>query len=96
MTDICCICHRPLGDVHIEEHHLLPKTFKGRDTVPIHKVCHQKIHATFAERELLNYYHTADRIREHEQMQKFIKWVKNKPLDYYDKNDDTKDRKRKR
>lgn len=96
MKDICCICHRPLGDVRIEEHHLLPKTFKGRDTVPVHKVCHQKIHATFSERELLNYYHTADRIREHEQMQKFIKWVKNKPLDYYDKNDDTKDRSRKR
>lgn len=96
MTDICCICHRPLGGVRIEEHHLLPKTFKGRDTVPVHKVCHQKIHATFSERELLNYYHTADRIREHEEMQKFIKWVKNKPLDYYDKNDDTKDRKRKR
>lgn len=96
MTEKCCICHRELGDVRIEEHHLLPKTFKGKDTVPIHKVCHQKIHATFSERELLNYYHTPDRIREHEQMQKFIKWVKNKPLDFYDKNDDTKDRKRKR
>lgn len=96
MTKQCCICHRELGDVLIEEHHLLPKTFKGRDTVPVHRICHQKIHSTFTERDLLNYYHTPERIREHEEMQKFIKWVKNKPLDYYNKNDDTKDRKRKR
>ena len=96
MIDICCICHRPLGDVLIEEHHLKPKTFKGRDTVPIHKMCHQKIHATFSERDLLNYYHTADRIREHEEMQKFIKWIKRKEPGFYDKNNDTADRKRKR
>lgn len=44
MTDKCCICHRPLGDVLIEDHHLTPKTFKGRDTVLVHTVCHQKIH----------------------------------------------------
>lgn len=96
MTDKCCICHRPLGDVLIEDHHLTPKTFKGRDTVPIHKICHQKIHSTFSERDLLNYYHTADRIREHEEMQKFIKWVSRKDPGFYDKNRDTAERKRKR
>lgn len=96
MTDICCICHRPLGDILIEEHHLKPKTFKGKDTVPIHKVCHAKIHHTFSERELLNWYHTPERIREHEEMQKFIKWINKRPLDFYDGHRDTADRKRKR
>lgn len=92
----CQLCNRPLGDVRIEEHHLVPKTFKGRDTHPIHKICHQKIHATFSERELLHYYHTFDRLLEHEEIQKFVKWISKKAPDFYDKNDDTKSRNRKR
>ena len=92
----CCICQRPLGDVRVQHHHLVPKTFKGKDTIPIHQICHQKIHATFSERELLNYYNTADRILEHEEIQKFVKWVQKKDPAYYDKNNDTKDRKHKR
>ncbi len=62
--------------------------------VRIHKVCHQKIHSVFTERELLAHYHTVDRLKNHEQMVKFIKWVKKKPPEFYDKNDDTKDRKK--
>jgi hypothetical protein len=92
----CGLCNRELGEVRIEEHHLVPKTFKGKDTVPLHKMCHQKIHSTFAERELLHYYHTFERLLEHEEIQKFVAWISKKPPEYYDKNNDTKDRKRKR
>lgn len=92
----CGICARPLGTIRVELHHLIPKTFKGRVMVPLHKICHQKIHATFSERELLNYYHTFERLLEHEQIQKFVMWVKKKALDFYDKNDDTAARRRKR
>jgi len=94
--DTCGLCKRPLGAVRIELHHLIPKTFKGKVVVPIHKICHQKIHATFSERELLNYYHTFERLLEHEQIDKFVKWVAKKEPAFYDKNDDTKDRNRKR
>lgn len=94
--ELCQICDRELGDVLIEDHHLVPKTFKGKHTIPIHRCCHQKIHATLSERELLQYYHTVDRIRDHPEMQKFIKWVRNKPPGFYSKNDDTKSRKRQR
>lgn len=96
VAEQCCICHRPLGNILIEDHHLIPKTFKGKDVVPIHKMCHQKIHATFSERELLNYYHTPERIRDHSEMIKFIAWIQKRPIEYYDKNDDTKGRKRRR
>lgn len=93
----CPICNRPFGNESlIQFHHLIPKTFKGRDGINIHKICHQKIHATFSERELLNYYHTVERIVENEEISKFIKWVKNKHVDFYDKNDDTKQRHSKR
>jgi len=101
--NICPICNREYGG-EMQDHHLIPKTFRTRTTevhdrenlVTIHKICHQKIHATFAESELYHYYHTVDRILEHEEMQKFVKWLKKKPADFYDKNDDTKNRKRRR
>ena len=103
MDDLCPICGRPYGG-EMQEHHLKPKTFRGRTTdvhnksnkVVIHKVCHQKVHATFAENELFNYYHSIERIVEHEQIQKFVKWLSKKPTNYYGKNDDTSSRHRKR
>lgn len=94
--NLCPICQRPLGDRLVEAHHLIPRTFKGRQTVDLHKICHQKIHATFAERELFNYYHTIERLREHTEMAAFIKWVQKKAPDYYSKNDDTAARHKRR
>lgn len=99
----CPICGRDKGG-EMQSHHLLPRTFRTRTTsvhdkenrVDIHKVCHQKIHATFSEQELFQYYHTVERIREHDEMQKFIKWVRKKPADFYNKNNETQSRKRKR
>jgi hypothetical protein len=96
MTSTCQLCGRPLGTIRIEDHHLIPKTFKGRETIPIHRICHQKIHATFSERELCNYYHTVERLLEHEQIVKFVNWVKKRPIEFYDKNDDTADRRKRR
>ncbi|MGZ8924579.1 MAG: HNH endonuclease [Nitrososphaeraceae archaeon] len=93
----CEICGRKFGDKSlIQFHHLIPKTFKGKTGILTHKMCHQKLHATLSEREMLNYYHTVDRLLEHEEIQKFVKWVQNKPIDFYDKNDDTTARHKKR
>ncbi len=96
MTDHCGLCGRPLGALHIQDHHLIPKTFGGKVTAPMHKMCHQKVHATFSERQLQHYYHTFERLLEHEEIQKFVKWVKRRPPEFYDKNDDTADRRRRR
>lgn len=95
-SDTCCVCSRPLGELLIEEHHLIPRTFKGKVKVPVHKMCHQKLHATFTEREMANWYHTPERMLEHKQIQKYVTWIQKRPLDFYDKNKDTKERKRRR
>ena len=92
----CGLCHRELGELLVEEHHLTPKMKKGKDTVHIHKICHRKIHATFDEKSLATYYNTFDRLREHEEIKKFIKWISKKPLDYYDGSDETAERHGKR
>lgn len=92
----CPICGRDLGSERIQKHHLIPKTFKGKETIDLHQICHRKIHATFSERELLNYYFTVERILENEHIQAFVKWVKNKHPSFYDFSKETADRKSKR
>ena len=64
--------------------------------VTLHRICHRKIHATFTERELLNYYHTVERLREHEEISKFVTWVAKKPSDFYDGSQETNRRKARR
>ena len=86
ISQTCCpLCGRSLGDENINEHHLIPRCFGGKptDKFKIHKICHRKIHSVFTERELVHYYFTWERLLENEEIQKFVKWVKNKPLGYY-------------
>ena len=93
---VCPLCKRILGDINVDFHHLIPKTFKGKEGVDMHRVCHRVIHATFSERELYNYYHTIDRLLEHEKIQKFVKWIQKKEPAYYVSTDESHERKKKR
>lgn len=91
----CPICERPLDDT-ADEHHLIPKTFRGKETISLHRICHNAIHTTFTERELAKHYHTIERIKVHPIIIKFVQWIKNKPIDYFVKSKDTSNRRRKR
>lgn len=92
---ICPLCTRELGNVW-DDHHLIPKTFKGTETVRIHKICHNKIHSVFTERELEKYYHTMDRLLENEDIRNFVEWVSKKDPNFYQKTKDTNVRRKKR
>ena len=95
--NLCPLCNRELiPGPSIDEHHLMPKTFKGKEKVTLHKICHRKIHATFTERELQHYYHTIDRLLENEHIRKFVKWVAKKDPEFYEKTKETRERKGKR
>jgi hypothetical protein len=85
-----------LGTVNVEEHHLIPKTFKGTETISIHKICHRAIHASLTERELEKEYYTVEKLLTHFDIQQFVKWVRLKPPEYYDCAKETKERKKKR
>jgi hypothetical protein len=93
--NLCPLCKRELDET-ADLHHLIPKTFKGKETVLIHKVCHRKLHTVFSERDMMHYYHTIDRLLENEDVVNFVKWLQNKPIDFYVGSDDTNERKRKR
>ena len=84
-TEICPLCGRQLAEP-CNRHHLLPLSRGGKHTptVMLHKICHNKIHVVFTEMELKRYYHTIERLQEHEEMAKFIKWVRKKPVQFYD------------
>lgn len=93
--NICPLCKREmLNDGYSSNlHHLKPKCKKGKETVELHKICHNKIHSAFTENELVKYYHTIERLLEHKDMIDFVDWVSNKPLTFYVS---TKQNKRKR
>lgn len=47
----CPLCDRELiNGGSIDEHHLIPKSHKGKEKVTLHKVCHRALHATFTEK----------------------------------------------
>ena len=97
MPNNCPVCGREMiPGKSIDEHHLIPKTFKGTETVLLHKICHHKLHTVFTEREMQHHYHTIERLLEHEEIQKFVKWVSKKDPEFYVRNKDTKERKKKR
>lgn len=92
----CPLCGRDIPSGQEDKHHLIPKTFKGKELVSLHKICHRTIHATLTERELLQYYHTIERLLENDTIRKFVKWVSKKPNDFYVSTRETKTRKGKR
>ena len=66
-----------------DEHHVIPKSKGGSETVYLHRICHSKIHSVFTLTELRNYYKEIDKVKEHPEIQKFIKWVSGKPPSFY-------------
>ncbi|MFC4348972.1 HNH endonuclease [Kordiimonas lipolytica] len=80
----CPLCDRPLGQA-VEMHHLIPKSQGGRETIPLHPICHRKIHALFNEKELAKRFSTIEALRQSEEISLFIEWLKGKPADFYRK-----------
>jgi len=95
----CPLCERILiKGTSVDAHHLIPRCQGGKGLPPedIHVVCHRKIHSTIPENELRQYYHTWERLLEHEQLKRFVSWVKKKDPEYVDTHRDTKERSRRR
>ena len=87
----CPLCGRELADGDTtDEHHLVPRSQGGRDKYRIHRVCHQKIHATLTERELARHYNNWEALQAHPDIATFIQWVSKRPPDYLDKTRKTR------
>lgn len=93
---VCPLCERIMFKGSSDRHHLIPVSRGGKETVFLHKICHQKIHHTLTEKQLEKEFNTAEALLKNEEIIKFVKWVKKKDPRYYDKNSDTKERSKKR
>ena len=78
----CALCGRPLGKT-TQKHHLVPKSQGGTETIPLHAICHRKIHALFNEKELARSFCTIEALLANEEIQTFVNWVANKHPDFY-------------
>ena len=80
--DICGLCGRPLGRRR-EKHHWVPRSYGGRETAPLHPICHSKIHSILSERELAQSYHSPEALRGHPEIETFLRWLEGKPPDFH-------------
>ena len=78
----CWLCARPLGTL-TQWHHPVPKSKKGRATVPVHPICHRAIHTNLTNAELARIGDDPDTIRANPAIEKFVKWVERKEPDFH-------------
>ena len=85
---LCPLCGRDIPSQERSSHHLTPVVKGGRKgpQAILHRICHSKIHSMLSERELADSYDTIEKLKAHDDIGKFIKWVKKKPSDYCDSN----------
>jgi hypothetical protein len=79
---VCWLCARPLGR-RVERHHPRPKSRGGRDTVPVHPICHRIIHATLTNADLARTFAEPDALRAHPDIARFLLWIADKPADFH-------------
>ncbi|MGB7409424.1 MAG: HNH endonuclease [Pontixanthobacter sp.] len=78
----CWLCDRPF-ETRIQWHHTVPKSKKGRATVPVHPICHKTVHTHFTNAELARFGEDRNRLLENEEVAKFVRWVGTKPPDFH-------------
>jgi len=79
--EVCVLCERPIPLALLDAHHLVPKSRGGVTTAYMHRACHKQVHALFTETELARHYPSAQALRAHPEVEKFIDWVQDKPID---------------
>ena len=82
---ICPLCDRVIPKSQRDEHHLIPKSHRGRQTVVLHRICHRQIHAVFTETELARQYNTVEQLKLQAHLASFIEWVRLKPDDFFER-----------
>ncbi len=78
----CALCERALG-VRVEWHHLVPKSEGGRETAPVHPICHRTIHVTVSNTELARRYADPGALRALPDLARFLRWIADKPPDFH-------------
>lgn len=72
----CQLCERHVTQV--SRHHLVPREEGGRHgpTIDLCQPCHSTVHLLLSNKELARRYHTVESLREAEELQKYLHWVR--------------------
>ncbi|MBP3949497.1 HNH endonuclease [Bacillus suaedae] len=75
----CELCERQ--DVELTIHHLTPKEEGGTflPTVQLCIPCHKQIHALYTNKEICERLTSIERLRDDEELKRFIKWIRKQP-----------------
>lgn len=87
----CELCGRKVDEV--TKHHLIPRTRhankknkKDFDRAEVRtrlalfcRPCHKQVHAVLTEKQLERDYNTLESLKTHDEIAKFIDWIKDKP-----------------
>ena len=70
------------------KHHLIPKLKGGKHglVAVLHSICHSKVHSVFTEAELARSYSTVEKLLEHEEIERFVKWTSRRPPEFRSRN----------
>ena len=87
VVGVCPICEREMwAGPSIDRHHFVPRSQGGKESEYVHKICHRKLHSMFTEKELAREYSDAETVRANPEIQKFLKFLRNKPPDFNSRN----------
>ncbi len=78
----CWLCERPIG-ARVQWHHPVPKARSGRETVPVHPICHSAIHAHLSNGQLARIGVDVAALRADPGLAAFLRWVADKPPDFH-------------
>ena len=82
----CSICDRPMvAGISSDKHHWIPQSKGGKkgEVAVIHRICHDKIHSVWSEKELARVYNNAEVIKNAPEMAEFLSFVKKKDASFY-------------
>jgi hypothetical protein len=84
------LCDRPIPPEASQSlHHLVPRLRRGKggETVRLHQICHNEIHAALTETEVARGYATPEALRAHPRLARFIRWLRDKPPTFQARSD---------
>ena len=61
----------------------MPKSRGGRETRPVHPICHRTLHATFTNKELEKTGDDPAALATNPELARFLQWIAAKPPDFH-------------